>query len=90
MTDEEMFNKNLDLHTAFMQYILDHPKFLDRLPSDFHLVILPEDDPALAKRNRDLLKTQNFGKPVVVVRMKSPKPAKMRVFRPKIQVLAAA
>lgn len=91
MTDQELFNKNMDLQTAFMQYILDHPKILDTLPSDFQLVILPEDDPALAKRNQELFETyKHDSKPVVVVRMKSPEPPKMRVFRPKIKVLAAA
>lgn len=90
MTNEEMFNKNLDLETAFMQYVLDHPEILDTLPSDFQLVILPEDDPELAKRNEALLKSRNFGKPVVVVRMKSPEPAKLRVFPPKVKVLATA
>ncbi|MDE3089512.1 MAG: hypothetical protein KGJ80_09030 [Chloroflexota bacterium] len=90
MNDQEMFNRNLELETAFNQYILEHPEILDRLPSDFHLVIFPEDDPELANRNQALLESQNFGKPVVVVRMKSPKPAKMRAFRPKIQVLTAA
>ena len=90
MTNEEMGNKNTDLENVFIQYILDHSDFLDTLPSDFQLVILPEDDPELAKKNHELLKTQNFGKPIVVVRMKTPKPAKMRVSRPKVQVLAAA
>ncbi len=88
MTDKEMLNKNMDLETAFMQYILDHPEILDTLPTDFQLLILPDDDPILAKRNEELLKTQNFGKPVVVVRMKTPEPAKMRVFPPRVKILA--
>ncbi len=90
MNDNEMFNKNVDLETAFMQYALSHPEILDELPTDFQLVILPDDDPVLAKRNEELLKTQNFGQPVVAVRLNSPKPAQLRVFPPRGKVLAAA
>lgn len=90
MNQTEIVERNMDLENVFIQYVFDHPEILDTLPEDFQLVILPEDDPELAKRNQALLESQNFGKPVVIVRMKSPKPAKMRVFRPKIQVLAAA
>jgi hypothetical protein len=39
MTDDEMFERNLELQTAFMQYLSDHPDILDRLPDDFRLVI---------------------------------------------------
>ena len=91
MTDNEMFNKNIDLQTAFMQYALAHPEILDKLPSDYQLVILPEDDPELARRNQELLKKQKPGdKPIVVVRMKSPQPAKLRVYPPRVKVLAPA
>lgn len=91
MTDEEMFQKNVDLQTAFMQYTLDHPEILDQLPDDFRLVILPEDDPELARRNNELLKIQgDKDKPVVVVRMRTPKPTKRRVPAPKVEVLLQA
>lgn len=90
MSDEEMAKKNIDLNFAFMQYILDHPDFLDTLPPDFQLLILPEDDPELARRNQELLKEHDFGKPIVLVKMKTPQPAKMRVYKPKIQVLEHA
>ncbi|MCL5951245.1 MAG: hypothetical protein M1132_05905 [Chloroflexi bacterium] len=90
MTDEEMFNRNADLQTAFMQYILDHPEIIEKLPPDYLLVILPEDDPELAKRNEALLQARvSDGKPVVVVRMKSPGPAKLRISTPKVKVLAS-
>lgn len=58
MTDKEMFDKNTDLLTAFMQYTLSHPEILDGLPDDFQLVILPDDDPELARRNRELLESK--------------------------------
>jgi hypothetical protein len=41
MTDDEMFERNLELQTAFMRYILDQPDILDQLPDDFRLIILP-------------------------------------------------
>lgn len=90
MNDNEMARRNIDLNAAFMQYALDHPEILDTLPPDFQLVVLPEDDPELARRNQELLKRHDFAKPVVLVRMKTPKPAKMRVYKPKVQVLEHA
>ncbi|HZQ07421.1 MAG TPA: DUF5647 family protein [Anaerolineae bacterium] len=90
MTDQELFQRNMDLQTAFIQYTLSHPEILDKLPTDYQLVILPEDEPELVRRNQELLEKQKFNKPIVVVRMKSPEPAKLKVFPPKVQILTAA
>lgn len=51
MTDEEMFQKNVDLQTAFIQHTLSHPEILDKLPRNYQLIILPADDPELLRRN---------------------------------------
>jgi hypothetical protein len=67
-----MFELNIDLQAAFMQYIMAQPDVLDKLPDDFQLVILSDDDPALSWRNLELLKEQgNADKPIVIVRMRT-------------------
>jgi hypothetical protein len=70
MRDDEMFELNVDLQAAFMQYIIARPDVLDQLPDNFRLVILSDDDPALTWRNLELLKEQgDTDKPIVIVRM---------------------
>jgi len=91
MTDDEMFERNLELQTAFMQYTLDHPDILDRLPDDFRLVILPDDDPELGQRNLELLGRQrDADKPVVIARMRTRRPLDLKMRPPQIFVPVAA
>ncbi|MFQ5858937.1 MAG: DUF5647 family protein [Anaerolineae bacterium] len=72
MRDDKMFELNVDLQAAFMRYVIARPDVLDRLPDDFQLVILSDDDPALSWRNLELLKEQgDTDKPIVIVRMRT-------------------
>jgi len=67
-----MFEFNIDLQAAFMQYVMARPEVLDQLPDDFQLVILSDNDPALSWRNLELLKEQgDTDKPIVIVRMRT-------------------
>ncbi len=64
--------RNLDAVTSVMRFILDQPEILNRLPQDFRLVILPDDDPELRHYNLDLLAdSPKPEKPVVIVRLGS-------------------
>ncbi len=64
--------RNLELVTSVMRFILDQPQVLDRLPPDFRLVLLPDDDPELSRYNFDLLaEGPEPAQPVVLVRLKS-------------------
>jgi len=70
-----MFERNVDLQAAFMQYVMTRPDVLDQLPDDFQLVILSDDDPELSWRNLELLKEQgDADKPIVLVRMRTQEP----------------
>ena len=72
MKDDEMFELNIDLQAAFMQYVIARPDVLDQLPDDFRLIILSDDDSALSWRNLELLKEQgDTDKPIVIVRMRT-------------------
>ncbi len=85
MTDSEMLERNLELQTAFMRYLFNHPELLDHLPDDFWLVILPDDDPELGQRNLGLLGQRGNGdKPVIIVRMRTRQPLDLEAQPPQV------
>lgn len=91
ITEDEVVRRNVELQTEFMRYILEHPAILDRLPSDFRLVILPENDPDLRAYNLELLdKHPAKGKPVIFVRMRVGKRVDFKRQRPMVYLPLAA
>jgi len=61
--------RNILLTSEIMRYLLEQPELFSALPSDFELVILPEDDPEMRLYNLDLLdKYGSQGKPIVFAR----------------------
>jgi len=90
MIDDEMFERNLELQTVFMQYLFSHSDILDRLPDDFQLIILPDDDPELGRRNLELLAHQgDSDKPLVIARMRTRRPVDLNVCPPQVFVPVA-
>jgi hypothetical protein len=90
MIDDEMFERNLELQTVFMQYLFSHPDILDRLPDDFQLIILPDDDPELGRHNLELLACQgDSDKPLVIARMRTRRPVDLNVRPPQVFVPVA-
>jgi len=74
MKQEELADKNLDLFHEFMMYALENPEILDRIPKGAQLVIIPEDDPDICKKNLEILhKRKEEGQTVVTVKMLTPK-----------------
>ena len=68
--NDRIVERNLDLVASVTRFILGHPQILDRLPPDFRLVVLPEDDRELSQYNLDLLAKQaDQNKTVVIVRV---------------------
>ncbi len=68
--NEKIIKRNLELMELVTQYILGEPALLERLPPEFRLVILPEDDPELSLYNLNLLnKHSSFNKAIVMVRL---------------------
>ena len=71
MKTQEMFLRNQQLSTEFDLYLLDHPEVADKIPDGALMVLLPEFDKDLAKRNRILAaKMREKGQPVVYVKVK--------------------
>ncbi len=70
MMNDQIIERNLSLVTEVTRFILENPSILDRLPPDFQLVVLPQDDPELSLYNLDLLAGHTEqNKPLVMVRL---------------------
>ena len=70
-----------------MKFLLDEPRVLASLPSEFELVILPDDDPEMRLYNLKLLDTlTQQNKPVVFARVKSSKKTSRRKTQPSLYV----
>lgn len=74
MNRDEQFNRNVDLHTAFMRYAAAHPEILEEIPARAQLIFLPEDDPELCQANMALGEkaAREKEQPVVLVWMPTP------------------
>jgi hypothetical protein len=65
-------SRNIALTSEIVRTMIEVPEVLDRLPANFELVVLPDDDPELRLYNLELLdKYGSEGKPVVFVRLSS-------------------
>ena len=90
MTDQEIFSKNLILTTEFDRYILEHPEFAEKIPGNAQIVLLPDDDPELRKKNIEIAKAQREpGQPVVYVYIEKVAPQISRLVNPIIRTEAA-
>ena len=83
MTEEEIFEKNLILSTEFDRYVLEHPEFAEKIPLNAQVVLLPEDDEELRKKNLEIAKTQREpGQPVIYVQIEKVAPQMSRLVNP--------
>ena len=87
--DDRIVKRNLDLVASVTHFLLQHPATLDRLPPDFRLVALPDDDRELSQYNLDLLATQADQKPVVIARVRAREADRERL-APQVYVPLAA
>ena len=71
MTREELFRKNQQLSTEFELYLLEHPEVEDKIPDNAMIVLVPEYDKELAKKNRELAAANKEpGQTIVYVKVK--------------------
>ncbi len=71
MTREELFRKNQQLSTEFELYLLEHPEIEDKIPDNAMIVLVPEYDKELAKKNRELAgANKEPGQTIVYVKVK--------------------
>ena len=87
MIKKEIFIKNNILMGEFTRYMIEHPKFADRVPKGARVVLLPKDDPELAELNRQIAHEHlEIGQTVVFVHIKKLIPAKSRLVRPQLEL----
>ena len=88
MNKKSLAYKNIVLNTEFNKYLVEHPEVADKIPDNALVVLLPEDDPALCRKNLALARRhREKNQPVVHVRVKklSP-PPKSRLVQPRLKV----
>jgi hypothetical protein len=89
MKHDEAFAKNLELTFEFDRYLVDHPKFAEKIPFDALVVLLPKYDRRLREYNlKTSKKNRQAGQSVIYVQIDGLKPPKSRLLRPQISTSA--
>jgi len=80
--------KNIVLNTEFNKYLVEHPAVADKIPENALVVLLPEDDPALCRKNLGLARRhREKDQPLVYVKVKKlAPPPKSRLVQPRLIV----
>ena len=88
MNKKSFAYKNIVLNTEFNKYLVEHPEVVDKMPDNALVVLLPEDDPALCRKNLTLARRhREKNQPVVHVRVKKlAPPPKSRLVQPRLKV----
>ena len=90
MSEQELFEKNLVLTTEFDRYLLEHPEIAEQIPLNAQIVLLPDDDPELSQKNREIAAAQREPNQLVVyVHIQQLAPAISRLVNPQITIEAA-
>ncbi len=86
MTDDVAFAKNLELGFEFDRYLLDHPKFAEKIPYDALVVLQPQYDRKLSAYNRKIaLQNRERKQPLVYIEIAGLKPQKSRLLQPNVK-----
>ncbi len=80
--------KNIVLNTEFNKYLVEHPEVTEKIPDNALVVILPDDDSTLCRKNLSLARRhREKDQAVVYVRIKKLAPApKSRLVQPRLSV----
>jgi hypothetical protein len=89
MTDAEIMEKNLTLSFEFSLYVIQHPEFASQIPPQSRVVLLPGNDPELARINRETAERARQlddepNRPVCYIQFKRLLPARSRLARPRM------
>lgn len=90
MTDQEFFERSLELSTEFDRYVLAHPEVAERIPPDALIVFQLADDPAFSQRSLELARTHRASnQPVLLVQVQTLRPPlESRLVNPRIEALS--
>ena len=89
MTYVEMMEKNLTLSFELSLYVTQHPELSAQIPPNSRVVLLPGDDPDLARINSETAqKARQWddepNRPVVYIKFERLRPARSRLTRPRV------
>ena len=71
-TGSSIVERNIFLTEKVMRLLLARPEYLAKLPQDFELVILPDDDSEIRQYNLELIDKYGCeGRPIVFARLKA-------------------
>jgi len=89
MPNAEIMEKNLTLSFEFSLYVTEHPEFAKRIPPHSRVVLLPGDDPELARINRETAERARAlddepNRPVCYIQFDRLLPARSRLARPRL------
>jgi hypothetical protein len=80
MRKEDLFKKNHVLGVEFDRYLLEHPEFLEQIPENAEVYLLPEEDPELSQENLKIAETQKAkGGKIVLVKIGKLSPQRSRL-----------
>ena len=88
MNKKSFAYKNIVLNTEFNKYLAEHPRVADKIPDNALVVLLPEDDPALCRKNLALARRHRVRRLAIVhVRIKKlAPPPKSRLIQPRLKI----
>ncbi len=90
MSNQELFEKNLELSTEFSKYLLAHPELEEQIPQEAQVLILVDSDPELSQKNMELAKKQKAqGQSVVFVHVKGLRAETSRLIDPHLEKVPA-
>ncbi|MCF6158706.1 MAG: hypothetical protein E3K32_09075 [wastewater metagenome] len=79
--------KHSILVMEFDRYIVEHPKFAEKIPQNAQIVLQVEGDEEYNQWSRQIAEEQREpGQPIVYIRIKGLKPAKSRLLKPEVAV----
>lgn len=88
MNRRQLFQRNLEISSEFSLYVLQHPKFADKIPHNALVVFLPKHDQALREHNLKLaLAHHTSSQPVVYVHFEGLRKRLPRLVRPKLEIV---
>lgn len=93
MTDQEFFEKSLEVSTEFDRFILAHPEIAEKIPrgpngEEALIVFELEDDPEFSRKSIEIAReTRSPNQPIVVVKAKKLLPAnETRLIEPELEI----
>lgn len=87
MKNRELATRSLMLSTEFSLYIVEHSEVADEIPQGAVVVLLPEDDPELARYNLEMAEmNREPEQPVVSVRIGKLRPRTSRITKLEMEI----